>query len=191
MKLKKFEIKSLIKKFYNDTYSVDQNACSSPHLILWKGKLNSKAKKKFWTSLMNLVDKDYKPPMISSIDNYSRLTIDLMKDRNIKSFKKFCKSLYVISLKKIFPNLQIEKSKWGLFYECDIRDLKKIGFITTRNLQTLTYFGFSKKFIMNFFKFNNFNGIDRIVPIGQALNINFIWDGYNLPKMLSREIEIR
>ena len=78
-----------------------------------------------------------------------------------------------------------------MFYECDIHDLKKIGFITTRSLQTLTYFGFSKKFINNFFKFNNFNGIDRIVPIGQALNINFIWDGYNLPKMLSREIEIR
>ena len=29
---------ALIKKFYNDTYLFDQNACTSPHLIIWIGK---------------------------------------------------------------------------------------------------------------------------------------------------------
>ena len=55
----------------------------------------------------------------------------------------------------------------------------------------MTYFGFSKKFLHAFFKKNNFYGIDRIVPFGQALNINLIWDGYDLIKILSREIEIK
>jgi len=55
----------------------------------------------------------------------------------------------------------------------------------------LTYFGFKKKFLKAFFEINNFNGIDRVVPFGQALNINLIWDGYDLTKILSREIEIR
>ena len=45
--------------------------------------------------------------------------------------------------------------------------------------------------IVTFFKSNNFKGIDRVVPFGQALNINLIWDGYDLTKILSREIEIR
>ena len=36
-KLSQLEFK-ITKKFYNDTYLVDQNACSSPHLILWLGK---------------------------------------------------------------------------------------------------------------------------------------------------------
>ena len=57
--------------------------------------------------------------------------------------------------------------------------------------KTLTYFGFSKKFIKTFFERNNFNGIDRVVPFGQALNINLIWDGYDLTKILSREVEIK
>ena len=26
------------KNFYNDSYLMDQNACSSPHIIFWKGK---------------------------------------------------------------------------------------------------------------------------------------------------------
>ena len=58
-------------------------------------------------------------------------------------------------------------------------------------MQTITYFGYSKKFLEKFFSENNFNGIDRIVPIGQALNINLVWDGYDLTTKLTREIEIR
>ena len=34
----------LIEGFYNDTYLMDQNACSSPHLLVWTGKNKSKAK---------------------------------------------------------------------------------------------------------------------------------------------------
>ena len=35
------------------------------------------------------------------------------------------------------------------------------------------------------------NGIDRIVPIGQALDINFHWDGYDINKVLTRIIELK
>ena len=31
------------------------------------------------------------------------------------------------------------------------------------------------------------SGIDRFVPVGQALNIELVWDGYDLNKILSRE----
>ena len=79
----------------------------------------------------------------------------------------------------------------GFFFECHINNLKNIGYVSSRGLQTLTYFGFKKKFLKAFFEINNFNGIDRVVPFGQALNINLIWDGYDLTKILSREIEIR
>ena len=75
--------------------------------------------------------------------------------------------------------------------KCNIENLKNINYVVNRGLQTLTYFGFSKKFLQTFFETNNFNGIDRVVPFGQALNINLIWDGYDLTKILSREIEIR
>ena len=38
LKLNKFELRNLVQKFYNDTFLVDQNACSSPHLIVWTEK---------------------------------------------------------------------------------------------------------------------------------------------------------
>ena len=191
LKLSEHKTLNLIKNFYNDTYAVDQNACSSPNLILWKGKFNVKAKQKFWLYLSNLVRTKYDSPLISTVDNYSRLVSELIKNKNIHSYKNFNKSLYVVTLKKLYPQLFIEKTKWGFFYECNIENLKNINYVVNRGLQTLTYFGFSKKFIKIFFETNNFNGIDRIVPFGQALNINLIWDGYDLSKILSREIEIR
>ena len=45
--------------------------------------------------------------------------------------------------------------------------------------------------MQKFFSKYNFNGVDRVVPIGQALNINLVWDGYDLTNKLSREIEIK
>ena len=191
LKLSQHKVLNLIKNFYNDTYAVDQNACSSPHLILWKGRFNMKAKEKFWLHLNNLVRKKYDSPLISTVDNYSRLVAEVIKNKNVHSFKSFNKSLYVVTLKRLYPNLFIKKPKWGFFYECNIENLKNINYVVNRSLQTLTYFGFSKKFLQTFFETNNFNGIDRVVPFGQALNINLIWDGYDLTKILSREIEIR
>ena len=67
-----------------------------------------------------------------------------------------------------------------------------LNYIINKNLQTITYFGFSKNFLIKYFGKKNLNkGIDRVVPIGQALNIDLIWDGYDLTKILSREIEIK
>ena len=37
---------------------------------------------------------------------------------------------------------------------------------------------------------NNLLGIDRIVPIGEALNIEIIWDGYDVIRSLSRIISL-
>lgn len=147
-------------------------------------------KKKFWKCLDNLVREKYKPPSISVIDNSSRAISDLMVSKNIKSFKKFNKSLYVISMNNLRKDSLMQKTKWGFFYECQIKDLNELKFVTNKKLQTITYFGFSKSFLRSFFNKNNFHGIDRVVPFGQGLNINLIWDGYNLDKILSREIEI-
>ena len=191
LKLTKSDLTNLVKNFYNDTYVVDQNACSSPHLILWSGKSKKISKKKFWDQLNQLIKTKYISPLISTVDNYSRLVTEIIKNKNIKSYKSFSKSLYVITLNKIYPNLFLEKPKWGFFFECDIKNFDNLSFVTDKRLQTLTYYGFEKKFLKNYFSKKNFNGIDRIVPFGQALNINLIWDGYDLTKILSREVEIK
>ena len=48
-----------------------------------------------------------------------------------------------------------------------------------------------KKEIKKFIVENEVNGIDRVVPIGQALDMSFYWDGYDLNRILSRIVDIK
>ena len=190
LRLSEIKTSNLITNFYNDTYAVDQNACSSPHIILWYGKTTNNSQKKFWEFLSKVVINKYDPPLISVIDNTSRLVANLMKNKDIKKHKRYNKSLYVLKIKNLKNYTTLKKTKWGFFYECNIKNLNELKYLTNKNLQTITYFGFKKSFLKSFFRKNNFQGIDRVVPFGQGLNINLVWDGYDLAKMLSREIEI-
>ena len=51
------EYERVAQDFYNDTYLSDQNACTSPRVIIWYGNNKEKAKEKFWDELETLVEK--------------------------------------------------------------------------------------------------------------------------------------
>ena len=191
LKLDVNEMKRLIEKFYNDTYLVDQNACSSPHLILWLGKKVNKAKEKFWKTLQYYVNKKYKLTDIASIEKYTQLCSNILNLKNLKKYERYDYSIYTISLKKLDKNTHNLRGKWGFFYEYNINDLNKIKSCINNKYQTLTYFGLNKNILRNFVLHNQLEGIDRIVPIGQALDISFFWDGYDINRILSRVIDIR
>ena len=57
--------------------------------------------------------------------------------------------------------------------------------------QTMTYYGFEKDVIKKNYEKYCLKGIDRIVPIGQALSIEFNWDGYELFNSMTRTISLR
>ena len=48
------ELLSFANKFYNDTFIADQNACSSPHLIVWAGKINEIRRQKILENFKQL-----------------------------------------------------------------------------------------------------------------------------------------
>ena len=83
------------------------------------------------------------------------------------------------------------RGKWGFFYEYFSKNLDEIKNSINSKYQTLTYFGINKKILKDFVITNNLNGIDRIVPIGQGLDIRLYWDGYDINKTLSRIVDIR
>ena len=47
-----------------------------------------------------------------------------------------------------------------------------------------------KSKILDFVVNNRLKGIDRIVPVGRALDIDVIWDGFDIEKNLSRMYKI-
>ena len=188
--LKSSEVKSLLNKFYNDTYIVDQNACSSPHLVIWYGKIKKNTIEKFWNSLSEIVDKKYDLTEDMTMTKYTKLCKEIISNSN-KSISKYKNNIYTIDLKKVSADIHNFRGVYGYFYQAKIKNLNYLKKITNKKVQTLTYFGFNKNFFQKFFTNNFLQGIDRVVPIGQALDIDLIWDGYNLNTTLTRIIDIR
>ena len=190
-KLKELEFNNLIKKFYNDTYLVDQNACSSPHLIVWLGDQCEKTKNKFWLKLHQTIKNNYNLTESAIIEKYSDLCKYAASLRNIKSIKNFNNLLYKIKLNSVDDKNHLNRGKWGLFFEYDLKDLNKLKTIVNNKYQTVTYFGVDKSTIKKFVIDNKLKGIDRIVPIGQSLDIALLWDGVDVISSLSRGLKIQ
>ncbi len=190
-RLNDFELKNLVQRFYNDTYLVDQNACSSPHLLIWLGGKSKKSKERFWEKLYNLVKNNYKFTESAPVEKYTDLCKYALSIKNIKNIKTFENLIYKIKLKKVDKNNHNYRGKWGLFFEYDLRNLNDIKHIVNNKYQTLTYYGTDKFLLKKFVLKNNLKGIDRIVPVGQSLNIGLLWDGYDIASILSRGIEVQ
>ena len=60
--------------------------------------------------------------------------------------------------------------------------------MAVRQLQTVTYYGIPKKEITDYVINHHLYGVHRVVPVGDAMNMDLIWDGQDMIGMLSREI---
>ena len=186
--LTKNELNNVCRHFYSDGYFIDQNACSSPHLILWIGKSNYKTKKSFWSCINNIVMSKYDLPEIAIIDKFTQECEDAIS-LNIKNKKYYYNNKLIIKeLTKIPHNLTSFRGKWGYFYEYKIRNLNDLKKIVSDKFQTITYFGVDRKKIINTIVKNHIKGIDRIVPVGSAHLMDTKWDGHDLIYSLSRII---
>jgi hypothetical protein len=191
MKLDGNGLISLSERFYNDTYLMDQNACSSPHLIVWYGVEKEVAKERFWTAVYNTVCEKYHLAAVSAVDKYTMLCQNAIDLNNIRSFKKHGTYVYRIELDTVPDDIDSLQGKFGYFYEYNIDNINSITHIINTKYQTFTYFGVDKSELLNFVVKNRLSGIDRIVPIGKALDMDVIWDGYDIVGSLSRIIEVK
>ena len=191
LKAKYDNLTRIVERFYNDTYVADQNACSSPHMVLWLGKKSHKAKSKFWEELSKLVEKKYNLTHDAAIEKYTELCKKIINDKNVKSYRTYTNNVYTVVLKNLNGSLDTYRGKWGFFYEYDIKKLEQIKKYINKKFQTLTYFGVEKVDLKDFIIKNKLQGIDRIVPVGQALDIGFYWDGYDINNILTRVVDIR
>ena len=139
----------------------------------------------FWSYLNNVTDRRYKIENSAAVNKYNLLCKNLILNKTVKNFKSFSNNIYTIELKEIQKNISNLRGQAGFFYEY------KINIFITKKFQTLTYCGFNKEVLKRFILNNNPKGIDRIVSVGRALEIDFFWDGFDINKILTRVIDIK
>ena len=183
------DLKKIADGFYNDTYLMDQNACSTPHMIFWRSNGSTadflKVQERFWKAV-NSSAKKYDLADIKVSDKYVALckaAIDLKADFEVTTYDNL---LYVLSLKNAPAQIEQLRGKYGMFYQWEIHDLEEICPLITNTVQTCVVHGINKENIGRMIVKNNLTGIDRIVPVGHSLDIGVIWDGYDLIRQFTR-----
>jgi hypothetical protein len=185
----------LIDGFYNDTYLMDQNACSSPQVILWEvGKLGSgeaeTARERCWNAICELAAKKYVLQDAVAVDKYTLFCEESVKNPAIKNFTRVGNLLYRAELSALPDNPAEHRGKGGFFFEYVLGDREDLFRVVTEKFQTITQFGIDVEELRRQIVERGLRGIDRIVPIGQAMNIGVIWDGYDLIRTLSRVVNV-
>jgi len=180
------------QEFYNDTYFSDQNACTSPVIIIWLGKDKNKAKTEFWRHAHDLVKEKYELAPVQTVGKLTELfitatNIDVKRVKdNITDVDEL---IYRIEVKDLSRVIQ-HKYNSGFFFEYNADDLSEILPLCTENCQTITYCGISKEVIENFIVNSAPRGVDRVVPMGKSMDFSLIWDGHDLIREMSRNVTI-
>ncbi len=187
------KLKALALGFYNDVFLLDQNACSSPHLVLWQGSTDevAQAQHRFWTAVRAVLQSKPLSPAVHAVDRYAhfcrtaiRLGEAIARSADHDLFDR-------VMLRDLPQNIADLRGRHGFFFESIDNDLSQLRKIVGRQYQTLTCFGVDAENLIAYIVKAGLSGIDRVVPVGKALDIGVIWDGYDMTRSMSRIISMQ
>ncbi len=175
--------------FYNDTYLSDQNACSSPRLVVWLGNCKDKAKKEFWSRLHAIVKEKYEFHSIMAVNKLTSACLLAVHESNIQVLKGEDNLIVRAHLDHVDADIIDYRDNSGYFMEYDCDDVMELyDLCADKRIQTIGLLGDVKS--LKPLLLSGISGIDRITPIGHTMDFNLVWDGYDLTSALTRKIHI-
>ncbi|MCI8453922.1 MAG: hypothetical protein HFE84_04840 [Lachnospiraceae bacterium] len=184
------ELKNLCIRFYNDTYGMDQNACSCPRLICWQAAEENEGKRasdRFWDAVAE-ASKRYALSEIKVSQKYGALWECAGLDAGIRQVRRWSNRLYVLELCAVSEGFSESRMQFGSFLEYHMKENNEWIGAVSEKVQTLTFFGVERDTLLHTVQEKRLRGIFRIVPVGQALVMDLTWDGKDLIGCLSRTI---
>lgn len=186
------EKEKFVKKIFNDAYTFDQMGCSSPQTMYFVGEESEyQTSKQIISNLMSTyLANNYK----TDINSLASLKFNTMVNDSIERFissKTGDNYFTFVELRDEYRNNLLHSCGGGYFYCSRVNKLEDLTILKQSKVQTVTYFSTKKNFANDLSKISIGEGTDRIVPLGEALNFHYIWDGYNLLDELSRKVFIK
>lgn len=176
------------RRFFNDTFVVDQNACSSPTTVFWLGDKGNidQAKTRFWSFLEAILGAEYVLDPMARINR----NLDILRDVTMVGHALNLNTEHDV-WRLDDPEVLGLPLRFGTFLELPITDVKQVLTYLRPNEQTLTTLGIEPEDVFRRMTVDGqIPNIDRIVPVGSALDISFNWDGKEILAILSRRVQI-
>ncbi|MDA9112791.1 hypothetical protein N9J91_03770 [Gammaproteobacteria bacterium] len=186
------ELSKLTNQFYSDIKMFGQQACSSPIAVYFIGeKALLDQANRFWDSLKNIPKKD--ETEAANIMNRLVSASSMIVSGAAKKIANFDHQDQIMLLDGALCSEKTFRDEHfgdGMIVQYFLSSLTELCNYIIHKDQTLSIFGFTDNDIISLVNSIKNRGIDRIVPIGKALDFNHIWDGYDLIDCMSRKIDI-
>ena len=177
-------------RFYNDTFSMDQNACACPRAVFWREscpKTGEEAAGRFWQALAQTA-KRYGLTEHKVSVKYGDLWELAAGGARIVKVRKFENRLYVTEMKDIPGTASEQRMRFGSFLEYHMKNGEEWISAVSEKTQALVYFGVEKQELRECVLHHRLRGTHQIVPVGQTLWMDLVWDGKDMIQLLSRTI---
>lgn len=179
------ELSTLAKLLWRDTEPYGQQACSSPKLLFWQGK-TEKLQQLF--CLMEQFTLAV-PAELNQMNDHLVLS-QLVMSQHADNEVIHAGRVSAVKVVNVHENLFEWHTGSGMFFVYPLTDISQLSNFLPSKLQTLSYWNADKDSLLKLVSNPSIKGIDRIVPLGQALDFSLLWDGYDLLNQFSRQIVV-
>jgi hypothetical protein len=187
----------LVSDFFNDCFWFDQLACSSPREVIWIGSASSceRAKTRFWPALQAFVEKKQAPyAEVVGINKLNALyqaaalgSIDAISSTPTGPTSNVARG-HLSGMNDAYREVHCGG---GIFFEQEMSDFADAASTMKAKDQTVCQFDFSKEDVAKFVERLPQRAVDRIVPVGSALQFDTTWDGVDLLDAFTRRVSVR
>jgi hypothetical protein len=181
----------LASAFFNDLFWFDQMACSSPHVVFWVGSAGAAeaAAREFEQALQAEVTRRRFAPPVSSAVHRRTYAFGLAASADVRVVLEHTGFVGV----HVRDRAALDKDVCGggLLRHVAAASLAEVLPFVDEGDQTMTQWGFDADGLRRFAAEAGARGLDRVVPIGEALAFDVVWDGFHLIDDVLRRVRVR
>jgi hypothetical protein len=177
--------------FFNDVFWFDQMACSSPHVVFWvgAGERLDPALARFHAALAAEIERRGWRGGPSSAMHRLVAAFERACDADVRADLGQREFLALRAAEG--AGVRKEACGAGLFEHVRLDTLADLARVAEPRDQTVVHFGFALPELRAIARELGARGVDRLVPIGQALAFDPTWDGYDLIADFLRRVTVR
>jgi hypothetical protein len=177
------KIVKLSSLLWKDTEPYAQQACSSPRVIFWLG--DAGLQQRVFEQIDVLAQRN--ASVANQLNNHL-VTSQLLQSEGRAAKPLVQNRICALPVTSLNEKMLAWHSGSGLFLVYQLDSVEQLAAMVDDKLQTLSYWKIEKRSLLKLAQNPSIKGIDRIVPVGQALDFSTVWDGFELFKQLSRSI---
>ena len=184
----------LAAAFCNDAFWFDQQACASPRSVLWIGddEVIAAAQGRFWAAVGGeLAARGMQSQPAQLMGRITAAYLMAASGASAPALDGVAAWPLRLAVDRFDASLREAHCGHGLFCELRREHLDDSADLFSPVDQTVGYWGLERAELLGWIDRLADGAVDQVVPVGQALNFDDVWDGHDLLMAFSRVLVLR